>query len=282
MEAPKPGIYPKIPAEDYHRWRAANYSMLKKFDRSAAHARDAMVNPPEQSESMMLGQALHNAVLEPDIYNEDYAVAPDVGDRRFKEAKEKYAAFKEATAGKTILTGPEAHKINMMRDNVRLHPIGSHILNGKGHAEISFVWTDEDTGALCKGRVDWLGQLWGNTVVADLKSTRDASPRGWPKQVANFQYHIQAAFYMDGLNAVSPSSKRTWLWLAVENEAPFCSAVYQAESTTLDEGRRRYKSYLAKWVQCQETGAWSGYPAGLNMVDIPHWAYTSDEDLGIE
>jgi hypothetical protein len=281
MKAPEPGVYPGIPAEDYHRWDAANYSTLKQFQRSAAHARDILINPPEQSEAMVQGQALHDAVLEPELFAKEYAVAPDVGDRRFKAAKAEWAAFVEESGSKTVLTLAEWNKIDDMRCSIRNHPIAVKILDDAGYAEYSFVWIDEDSGALCKGRVDWFGRLWGNAVVCDLKSTRDASPQGWPKQIANFQYHVQASFYMDGLNTVAPSKDRTWLWLAVENATPFCSAVYQAEPGMLDEGRRRYKNYLAKWVQCQETGVWAGYPAGLNMVDIPHWAYTSDEEEGI-
>lgn len=283
MDAPKPGIYPGIPAEDYHAWKAANYSTLKLFSKSAAHARESLVNPMEQTDAMALGSAVNDAVLQPDLYEKDYIVAPDVGDRRFKEAKAKWKDFLEESAGQIVLTGPEKHKIDMMASVIREHPICEKILQDKGLPELSFVWEDDDTGTLCKGRVDWYGSLWGNPVVCDLKSTRDASPSGWPKQIASFQYHVQAAFYLDGLATIQPegAKDRTFLWLCVENASPFCTAVYQADPAAIDEGRRRYKNYLAKWTQCQETNIWAGYPSALNLVDIPHWAYTSDESEGI-
>ena len=65
MKAPTPGIYPKIPAEDYHRWDAANYSTLKRFSQTARHAYETMTNPPAQTESMALGTRVGELLLEP-------------------------------------------------------------------------------------------------------------------------------------------------------------------------------------------------------------------------
>jgi hypothetical protein len=280
MEAPKPGTYTGIPAEEYHAWKAANYSTLKRFKQSAAHAREIMVNPPVQTDSMALGTRVGEALLEPGVFANGYIVAADVGDRRFKEAKAKYKAFQEEAGDKTILTTVEMHKTKMMRDSIANHPLVQEIMAGDGVAEMSFVWEDSATGVLCKGRTDWYGSLWGNHVACDLKTTKLCSPGGWPREIANFQYHVQAAFYLDGLNAVS-ADERHWLWWCVENTSPFLSAVYQADPMVIEEGRRVYRAYLRAWLTCQETGVWAGYPEGLSIVDIPHWAYTSDEDLGI-
>jgi len=286
MEAPKPGIYPDIPAFDYHQWKAANYSTLKKFRQSAAHARESMVNPMVQTDAMQIGQMVGEALLEPDLFAKQYIIQPDFGDRRRTANKQAFNDFAAKNVDRVIVPPDDMRKVLGMVQCISEHGIVKEIVGGslagtRPVVETSFVWEDGPTGVLCKGRTDVIGTLWGNPVVCDLKTTQDASPKGWPRQIAKFDYHVQAAFYLDGLATLIPLD-RSWLWFCVENTRPYLAAVYQAEPALIDEGRRCYRSYLRRWKDAHETGFWAGYPADLTTVDLPQWAYTSDEDLEIE
>lgn len=75
MEAIEPGIYPDMPAAEYHAAPAASKSDLDKIARSPAHYRAYKENPPEQTKAMALGTAFHTLVLEPEKFSGDYCLA---------------------------------------------------------------------------------------------------------------------------------------------------------------------------------------------------------------
>jgi len=273
---PEPKVYPNVPMSEYGRWSAANYSTLKQFRRSAAHARESLTNPPEQTAAMLLGQATHTAVLEPELFEQQYAVAPQL-DRRFKKDKEIWAKFQEDNKEKDILKADEYDTCRKMAASAHRNPIIEELVAEKGYTELSFVWTDSDTGTLCKGRCDRFSRLWGNSVIADLKTTENASEDAWIREVVKYQYHAQGAFYLDGLDTLSPVAGRKFLWLAIEKSPPYAVAIYEPDAATLDKGRRMYRNYLRQFATCQETNIWPGYPASIQPLLLPDWALRQEE-----
>jgi len=277
MMKPEPGVYPDIPMSEYGTWDAANYSTLKQFKRSPAHAREMLVNPPDQTPAMALGSALHAAVLEPTLFSSDYVVAPKV-DRRFNKNKKIWHDFQEANRDNEILTAQEYEQCIGMQDAAMANPIVAELVNATGFTELSFVWIEGDTGVLCKGRIDRFARLWGNSVIADLKTTENASPDSWTREVLKYQYHAQAAFYMDGLGGVdSQVAERKFIWIVLEKKPPYAVAIYEPDAATIDKGRRMYRKYLRQWFMCQESGMWPGYATSIQPLLLPDWALRQEE-----
>jgi exodeoxyribonuclease VIII len=273
---PEPGVYPGTPMEEYGRWDAANYSTLKHFKRSPAHAREALTNPPDQTPAMALGSAVHSAVLEPDLFIEQFAAAP-ICDKRTKAGKKTWADFCNANDDKEILKADEYDRCMKMSKSAGRNPIIEEMIKEMGCTELSFVWVDEDTGVLCKGRVDRYARLWGNSVVADLKTTEVATEDSWKREVVKYQYHAQAAFYLDGLECLSPVEGRKFLWLAIEKASPFAVAIFEPDAATIQKGRAMYRNYLRQWAACQETRVWPGYSAAIQPLMLPDWALRWEE-----
>lgn len=273
---PKIGIYPGIDPSEYGTWDAANFSTLKCFRRSAAHAREMLVNPPEQTPAMLLGQATHAAVLEPNVFEDQYVAAPKL-DRRFKADKEKWEAFQRDNKSKEILTAQEFDLCIAMREAALANPIVAEIVSEKGSTELGFVWDDAHTGQRCKGRCDRFSRLWGNSVISDLKTTENATPSAWEREVVKYAYHAQAAFYLDGLNECRPAMNRKFLWLVIEKNPPYALAIYEPDEATLDKGKRMYRNWLRQWSMCRETNVWPGYPASIQPLLLPEWALRIEE-----
>ncbi len=277
----EPGVHPNTTMSEYVTWDAANYSTLKQFKRSPAHARELMVNPPDQTPAMLLGQATHTCILEPDLFDEQFAVAPKV-DRRFKKDKIIWEKFLADNKDKDVLTEQEHSQCRLMARQAHEHPTVTKILGEVGINELSFAWKDPVLGVMCKGRVDRFGYLMGNSVITDLKTTENASLDAWIRDVIKYQYHCQAAFYLDGLNILEPAD-REFIWIAQEKKAPFACAVYQPDAATLQKGRAMYQNYLRQWVMCQETGEWPGYSTQIQPLLLPDWALRAElgeeEDL---
>lgn len=272
----KPGVYPDVPMSIYSQWDAANFSTIKLFRRSAAHAREMMVNPPDQTPAMLLGSGTHAAVLEPVLFKAEWATAP-VCDKRTKVGKKTWADFVAANEGKEILTASEYEQCEGMMKGAHANPNVMELINNPGHTELSFVWIDEETGILCKGRIDRFGRLWGNSVIADLKTTENASEDAWNYEVRKYLYHVQAAFYLDGLEAAAPAIGRKFIWIALEKNPPHAVALYEPDEATIDKGRRMYHNYLRQWGLCKEAGVWPGYATGIQPLLLPDWALRTEE-----
>lgn len=271
----KDGIHLGMAREEYERIEAVNYSLLKHFQRSAAHARENMLHPPDPTEAMDLGNALHHAILEPARFRAEYVAAPQC-DKRTRIGKATWTEFQDDNRGKNILKADEMEKCRGMMEAAYDHPIVRQLLSAPGKNEVVVVWTDAKTGLHCKGMLDRITSYGGWTVVCDLKSCRDARPFIFASQAASLLYHEQAAFYLDGLHAAAPLIRR-FFWLAVESERPHALAVYEPDDEALKAGRSLYSDHLEAYKDCLEKNHWPGYPVELRTLRLPGWALTGDE-----
>lgn len=274
---PETGLHPKVSRTTYESWEAANSSLLKHFERSAAHAHQELVHPPAPTPALIFGTNFHAAVLEPELFEKSFVVAPKV-DRRTVAGRTMWAAFEAEAAGKTIVTTEDHATIEGALRSVWSHPRASALLRGAVHREVGAVWTHERTGELCKGLIDCISRDDGWTWVVDLKSTRDASPGAFAAAVARYSYHAQAAHYLAGLDAIS-KHKRRFAWIAVEKEAPYATAVYEPDEATLLAGEALVERWLDQYAAAKESGEWPGYSGEVQSLTVPRWAL-KEGDLG--
>lgn len=255
---------------EYEAHEGINYSILKLYGRSAAHAQEQMLHPKAHTPAMETGQALHVATLEPGRFEAEYVVPPKC-DRRTREGKALWAAFELENVGKTLLKPAEWASVLGMAAAVREHPAIAPLLSEHGLNEASVYWADAETGAPCKARPDRVC-----SAVLDLKQTVDARPALFSAQAARLGYHVQAAFYLAGLDACAPHPRR-WLWVAVEPEPPYAVAVYEPTEQTLAQGRAEWETYLRQHLECQRTGRWPGYQTDPQPLNLPKWALAMPE-----
>jgi PDDEXK-like domain of unknown function (DUF3799) len=265
------GIHPNTSRADYESIQAVNYSLLKHFARSPAHAREYMLHPLEPTPAMDEGTALHCAILEPKRFATDYVVAPQC-DRRTTAGKNAWKEFEEENHGKAYLSADDAEGVKAMTDSAFANETVSNLLSSPGRQEVAVVWTDKQTGLRCKALIDRVTHFAGWTVIVDLKKCRDAAPWSFGAQVARLAYHEQAAYYLDGLSALAAANRR-FFWVAIEDERPYAVAVYEATDEILDQGRLLYREHLAAYKQCVESNVWPGYPNGVQPLRLPRWAF---------
>jgi PDDEXK-like domain of unknown function (DUF3799) len=269
-----PGIYRDVPMAEYHRWPGVNFSKLKLFERSPAHAREEMLHPKLPTEAQDLGTAVHSAVLEPDRFAADYVVGPDCG-RKSKIDKDAWAEFEARNPTALILDADDAEVCRGVSASVWAHPVMRELLTSKGASELCIVWYDATTGLRCKARIDRLGIVAGWSVLADLKTAgdglTDASPDGFAKACARYLYHVQAAHYLAGMAALHERDRKFW-HLACEKSAPFACAVYELSEGALAQGEQQRQRWLHRFAECERTENWPGYPTHVQPLDLPRWA----------
>jgi hypothetical protein len=283
MTTPQPGLYPGVKREIYFSWDAVNQSLLKKGTRSWAHARAYQLRPPAPTPALETGNAMHMAILEPELFEKEYQAPPlnpethQKWDRRSKAGKAAWAEA-EATGG-TILPMKDWMFVLEARRAAWDQPPVKALLGGKGLNEMGVVWVDEETGVTCKALIDRLTRWDDWTWVIDLKSTVDGSPDGWPKQVMRYGYHIQAPWYLDGLAAhdAKPTPRR-FCFLTFEKEDPFVVQPYACTEGMLEQGRAEYRKLLRQYAECLETDVWPGYGGEMRDFHLPEWAYREVSD----
>ena len=266
------GMHHLMGIEAYHRV-APGYSksQLDKVHRSIAHWLSAQANPPEQTPAMLMGSAIHMAILEPNEFTSKFFVLPE-GDGRTKAVKDAKA---EAEAkGLICLSHDQGLDILGIVHAFHSHATAPSIIE-EGRPEVSIFWEDQDTGLLLKARPDWLRD---DGDVMDLKTTTDARWRSFEKTIYDLRYHVQAAMIEDGLKALGLPFEN-FLIVAVEKEAPYCMAVYRLAPEAIELGRKAYRADLSKLAAYLRDGGWEGYPFEVQTIGLPTWAAKIDEAI---
>ncbi len=265
-----PGIYRRNEVQDYGAIKAVNYSSLKMLAKSPKHYQHYLKHGRGETKSMFKGTAAHIATLEPERFAFEFAVFE--GSRR---AGKEWEAFEAMNADRTILKKSEYEEAFAIRDAIRADAVASSYLSN-GHHEVTLVWIDDETGLKLKGRVDWLRN---DNVIVDLKTTRDAVPFFFSRDVARLAYHVQAAMYLDGLEKITGKPAR-YVVPAVESSAPYDVVTFDVPEPVIGVGRDEYKRLLKILIECRETGRWPGIGNGFEVpLTLPAWAMGDENDL---
>jgi hypothetical protein len=260
--------HPGLTNEAYHHLKAVSPSQIKVLGRSPLHYFDQFLaedrEKREATPAMLMGTALHTAVLEPELWDSTIAVPPQSFDRRSKAGRELAAEFERESAGKVVLSPDDADQVRRMADAVRKHPAARFLLELPGRREASYTWTDPATGLECKTRPDWHSE--DGRIVVDVKTTRDASRAEFAKSIANLDYHVQAAWNQDAIGA------EQFITIAVENVRPYAVAVYPASGGMIAAGQRRIEAAMTLLAECWKSSQWPGYGDLVQEpIDLPRW-----------
>ena len=275
-----------LPMADYQTGEGVSRSELVRVLRSPAHYLWAKMRPEPPTPAQRFGTATHVRLFEPGRWDELVTVRPTGLDLRKKADKAAFvdalgldpadaptkvedieAEFYRRHPERVLLAAADAATIDEMGQAVRAHP-GAAALLAEGAAEQTFFWTDPDTGELCKVRPDWIT----GRVLVDLKTTTDARPESFAHESLRWQYHVQAAFYLDGVNAAAGEvAVDAFVIIALEKDPPYGIWLHNMEPDQLELGRREYRRALNIYHQCREHDEWPGYPDTIEPLNLPTW-----------
>jgi hypothetical protein len=262
----KPGLFHDMPASTYHEIEALSSSGAKKMIRSAAHYKLMRDTPSVPSAQMQFGTVVHAGVLEPDTFDQVVAISPDC-DKRTVAGKATWANFYSENAGRIILTAADHDRARRCIDAVNAHPAAAKLLDG-AKREVSLFWNDARYGCPCKSRFD----IYSHGGIADLKTCQDGSSEGFGKTIAQYLYHMAAAFYVDAAEHVLNESPRFFCFVVVEVEPPFAVAVYRLPTNAILAGAHLVAKAMERYAEALATGQWRGYPITIDDIQLPGWA----------
>lgn len=216
------------------------------------------------TEALIFGGMSHKVLLEPETFAEEYAVTGlDLTTKAGREWKESLED------GITIIKEQDYERALLMAEAVRDHPQAKHLFCNYV-AERPIYWTRED-GIECKAKPDILSNVSGLRFVADYKTTGSANPEAIRRCIHKYGYHRQAAWYLDGLEAVGQPCM-AFIFIFVEKQYPHLVTVCRLDEHALNKGREDCARAVEILKECRASGLYPCYTRDILTIGLPEWA----------
>lgn len=290
MTTPRIGVYRDVPASIYHSWDACSFSRLSKMRQSPAHCYESFTNSV-RTPALVLGDAIHLATLQPDLFDEKYAIAgPCSGTTAKGEPCRNTGSTEWGDAGwrcgthrpkddqpvsREVLSEDEWAKCVGTRDSILTHGYAGRLIEMDGERELSIVWRDEELDLLCKARID--KYVPSVKTIADLKSTTNAKRDDFNRKIFAFGYYLQAPMYLEGMAAVGMECDH-FVLLPVEKSPPYACAAYRVLNDVVQAGREHVRALMKQYATCVDQGVWPAYSDVVEDIDLPTYDWRRLEE----
>lgn len=259
-----PGVY-DLPAEEYHQLPHLSSTGARKLLPPSCPAlfRHWRQHPELPKDHFDFGTAVHTLVLG----RGPKLVYIDHEEWRTKVAKELVADVRDS--GAVPVRPSDWAAVHAAGAAVRRHPVASVLFTG-GLPEQTMIWHDEATGVVCRGMADYLR----GDLIIDLKTCQCAHPDAIAKSIANYGYHQQAAWYLEGYTQLAADEQLNprFLFVFVEKDPPHLITIAQPDQESLEVGAARNRRALEVFRDCTEAGVWPGYTTDVELISLPRWA----------
>ncbi len=257
-----PGVY-DIDNETYHASEGISRSDIIQLKKSPYHFYHRKNFAKKSTDQQLLGSALHALILEPNVFANNYCIAPNINKNTNEWKKIKKAAIE---ANQIVITEKQFEEITIIANYVKQEPTAAKLIDGAQY-EKSIFWENQETGILCKCRPDILH----TNMICDLKTAADASESAFKNAIYNYGYHIQASMMQEGVEAVLGHKINDFIFIVVEKEEPFSTAIYILDEYAIEKGREDFHSTLQRYKECRDKNEWPGYP--IKEISLPKYAY---------
>lgn len=262
-----PGVH-KLTNEEYHASEGLSKSMLTAFDSDPASLEWQKTCPVDDDKMTTLdfGSAFHTSILEPELFLDQYAIAPNEP-KNTKVGKAAHKAFNDEHGHKVILTYQEGRKLDYMRHSCLSHPIIKQLFDNKVDVEKSIFAKDKDDLSM-KCRIDLESKINDRVIISDLKTIDKLD--SIEKNIHLFKYHVQDAHYSEVYKMHYGKYPDAFLFIFISKTIElgrYPVRVVELDSETKDIGRALWFDSVLRYKGCLR----NGFP-GVAKVGLPGWA----------
>jgi hypothetical protein len=226
------------------------FSALKCIEQSPAHYWQACQDNREETLSMRLGSGAHAILL-------GKPVTKWTGKVRNGKA---WDAFEKEHEGELILNARELAEAEAMVKSIRSNALAMRLLDGTTN-EQTIDWSID--GRACRSTPDARGPLW----LVELKTAKSSEPKTFLRDAFYRRYHAQVAFYADAMRSTGDDPMDCYV-IAVENTAPYPVSVLRLTDRALEHGRRLYRQWFVRLLECERENTWPGYSVDVLAFDV--------------
>ena len=222
----------------------------------------------KQTKAMADGTAVHAFFLERDKFDTDFVIKP--ADMRLNTKAGKEWAIEQKD--KIIIDSELGNNLYEMEKSFIDSP-AKLIYDIKGQTELSYFWDDLGT-IKGKCRPDWISD--DGSIVVDVKTTTDASPRGFQKSISTWGYYLQLGWYLRGLRKLGLPAKQ-FIFIAIEKTAPFCVGVYRADQEMINYAMKELDQLMPEIQTAMVSNEFPDYTPEITSIGLPPWMIDKKE-----
>jgi exodeoxyribonuclease VIII len=217
---------------------------------------------------MIFGEAVHTKIMEPDLFEQRFAVSKKFDGRTNAGKAAKYE-FELANQDKKILNEEEYLILEAIEKEVKKHPLISKLLKD-AKIERSLFWADSETELLCKARPD----IWAPKYLVDIKTTADSTYNAFCWSVRDYNYHIQAAMQIDAIQELTGVLMHNFIFIAVQTTPPYKPYLYNLGDMEIEHGRREYKKLMRVLRACFDSNKWDSDRDHVTEINLPAYFFS--------
>jgi len=256
------GVHNDIPEPTYHSLPGLSSTGIKKMLDAPAVFEQYQREGEKPRTVFDVGSAAHAKILGAgsDVVAYPAEHLTPSGNVSTKKAATDWAAQQRA-AGLIPVTPDQIEAVNAMAEAALTHPDAGPLLE-HGQAEVSLIWDDPDTGARCRGRVDYVRT---DTVLVDLKTADGARPWTWSYKAEDHGYFEQRVHYGNGWQVLTGSEPR-FLTVVVDKKPPHLVFVAEYDEPTCDKAAERVRQAIDAYAKGIASGQWPRLPEGIHRI----------------
>lgn len=251
----------------------------------------------EKTKALSYGQMLDAFVLDTARFNDSFIIQPEtyVNDKgetkKWNNNSNTCKAWNAETlqSGKSIISEKdysschEAQQV-LFKDEI----IKSILTTSDFQVMILAEWHDKETGLMIpiKCLIDIVPRRDSpyHQYLVDIKTCRSAAPGLWAREVYNYAYHVQAAFYLDMHEAATGEVRNAFAHILQESYEPFEPGRRMLSDEFIELGRDKYEEAIKKYCHCLKSGKFGGYDAythtlfdGLSCTEPEPWMISKQD-----
>lgn len=289
------GIYNDISIRDYHMSGGHSATNLKAAKKSLALWHWNKTHPQERKSHFDFGNAFELALLDKTGFEKDVCIMQtevwaqmalkEKPELKMPKMSAKYKAeeskFMEGKDGKYIIpdVGQQSFEtIELMLESCHRDATIQKLISGTEY-QLSLYWTDEATGLKLKTRPDICKRK--KNVIVNLKTAEDGSPKQFSRDLAAYDYPLQAAIEITGcLKTGLMDTVDNYFWLVVEKHPPYNATIYEFQKSDIEYSFDELEYLVKKLARAKEQKLYPGYTDradnefGILTAEIPVWYKT--------
>lgn len=240
-------IYRNITFKDYLALPGLNASKLKSYSISPRFGYYKEKAEFKRTMAMSIGSLVHALTLEGEEAYQDliernyitsgFPVNESTG-KPYGETSGKYKDWIAAQDPSKEIIFPELleNTVKKVARSISEHEPSSEILKMCMNREMAVTWKCRFTGFDCKALVDFNG----NIIAGDLKTfAKQLTVQSIEREMYDRQYHLQFAFYQDGLIANGFDIKEFYVIFA-QNCGDYDVGCFLVNEPTMEQGQSDY------------------------------------------
>lgn len=222
----------------------------------------------QETEALFVGDATHKHILQPEVFEQRYAVAPEGMNFATTKGKEWKAAQLAAQPERRIIKHDQFQVIQHMAESMRANADAQAILCD-GEAELTSRFIDPQTGLTRQCKFDWASLKRG--FIGELKTIDDINEMRW--DAFKYNYDRQAAWYGEHaaveLGLAWPTEDIRHFIVAVEKQAPWTCQVFRISYDDILIANDANREALNNLANAYETNTWPDNSTGVITLSRP-------------